>query len=182
MLVASTGLPLPEVKAQMLGRQLLFAVLIWQGFAACGRGAPETAPPRQPAEEATETSAESPPARGVAARLVGDWELRRDPPQRMPGINLTVTVDSISGARYFGRLSHYFSGNVGIDPRDFEPFADSIGSDKTVVFAMPTFDREMLGIVMEGIVAGDTIQLGKFVLGPDTLSAGTWHWVLVRRS
>ena len=161
--------------------KLLIAALIWPAFAACGHGAPEKSPPQQPVEEATETPIEAQPARGAAADLVGDWELQSNPPQRMPGLHLTVTVDSASGSRYFGRLSHYFSGNVGMDPRDFKPFTDSISQDGFVVFAMPTSDREMLGIVMEGTVTADTVRLGRFVLGPDTLSAGARRWALVRR-
>ncbi len=163
-------------------RKLVVATLTWLGVLACGRGAPETAPPQQPAEEATEALAKEQPTRSAAAELVGDWLLRSDPPQQMPGLHVTVTVDSASGIRYFGRLSNYFSGDVGIDPQEFEPFADSIGPNRSVVFAMPTRDRDMLGIVMEGTLTADTVRLSKFVLGPDTLSAGNRRWSLVRQS
>ena len=157
-------------------RILLIAALAWPGLVACGHGAPETAPPQQRAEATTEK-----PASGAAAALVGDWELRSDPPQRMPGLRLTVTVDSATGVRYFGRLTNYFSGNVGGDPRVYEAFVDSIRPDGSVTFVLPTVDRDMLGIVMEGTLSADTIQLDTFVLGPDTLSNGTRRWALVKR-
>lgn len=165
----------------MQHRILLIAVLVWSGFAACGRGTPEASPPQHRAEDATETPAEARPATGTAAALIGDWELRSDPLQRMPGLRLTVTVDSVTGAWYFGRLTYYFSGNVGGDPREYEPFVDSIRPYGIVTFVLPTVDRDMLGIVLEGTLTTDTIQLDKFVLGPDTLSGGTRRWTLVRR-
>jgi len=180
MNAASSRHPPPEAKANMHHRKLLIAVITWAGFTACGRGAPETAPPQQSAEVATEMRAEAQPAGGTTTGLVGNWELQSDPPQRLPGIRLTVTVDSTSGTRFFGRLSNYFSGDVGIDPRSFESFADSIRPDGSLTFAMPTVDRTMLGIVLEGTYTTDTIRLSRFVLGPDTLSTGTRRWTLVR--
>jgi hypothetical protein len=169
-----------EAKANMRHRSLLIAAIIWSGFTACGRGAPETAPPQQHSEELAETPAEVQSAGGEAAGLVGDWELQSNPPQRLPGLHLTVTVDSTAGSRYFGQLSNYFSGDVGIDPRDFEAFADSIWPDGSLTFALPTVDRAMIGILLKGTYATDTIQLSTFVLGPDTLSTGTRRWALVR--
>jgi hypothetical protein len=200
------AVPLPpsEAKAQMHHRKLAVAALTGLGFLACGRGEPDTLPPHQlaeataatptaepaaastadavltPASETTEKSGEDQATPGIAAELVGNWELRSEPPQRMPGLHMTVTVDSTSGTRYFGRLSNYFSGDVGIDPREFEPFVDSIGSDRTVTFVMPTMDGQLSGIEMEGSLLPDTVRLNKFVLGPDTLSNLARQWVLVR--
>ena len=162
-------------------RILLIAALAWPFIAACGRGAPEPAPPQHRAEEATETLVETRSASGMAAALVGNWELRSDPPQRMPGFRLTVTVDSAAGVRYSGRLTNYFSGNVGVDTRMFKEFVDSIRPDGSVAFIMPTYDSAMLGIQLEGDLTADTIHLGTFVLGPDTLSKGTRRWILVKR-
>ena len=204
MNTAAVPLPPSEAKAQMHHRKLAVAALTGLGFLACGRGEPDTLPPHQlaeataatptaeaaaapteeavvtPAAETTEVFAEDQATPGAAAELVGNWELRSDPPQRMPGLHMTITVDSASGARYFGRLNNYFSGDVGIDPREFEPFVDSIGSDRTVTFVMPTRDGQLSGIVMEGNLVPDTVRLNKFVLGPDTLSNLTRRWVLVR--
>lgn len=185
-------------------QKMVLAALAGLGVLACGRGAPEASPPDNipeattetptaeatvapaqeaavsPIQETTEASTENHAAPGAAAVLVGNWELRSDPPQRMPGLHMTITVDSTSGRRYFGRLNNYFSGDVGIDPREFEPFADSIGSDRTVTFAMPTKDGQMSGITMEGSLTADTVRLSRFVLGLDTLSDATRHWVLVK--
>jgi hypothetical protein len=155
---------------------LLIPALVCLGYAGCRHGTPETVPPLQHVDETT-----SIPTDGTAAGLTGDWELRSNPPQRPPGFSLTVTVDSVVDAQYFGRLTHYFSGDVGRDPREFEAFRDTLRPDGTVRFDIPTVDRELLGIVLEGLATADTMRLSLFVLGPDTLSNGTRRWTLVRR-
>jgi len=113
--------------------------------------------------------------------LLGDWELGSIPPQRMPGISVTVTVDSVNGPRYFGGLSHYFSGNVGQDPRNYEAFVDSIREDDIVTFSMAAARSEAPGMEMRGKFDGDTIALDTFVLGPDTVTSGERRWFLVKR-
>ncbi len=164
----------------MLHRILTILVLVWTGFWACGRGAPESAKPRSHAEDANEAVADLQSDSGRAAALIGEWELRSTPPQPLPGLSITVTVDSAFGTRYFGRLTEYFAGNVGQDTGDYEVFGDSIRPNGVVTFSMPTVDHEMLGIVMKGRIATDTIQLDFFVLGPDTISSGPRQWALVR--
>ena len=189
MNTAAVPLSPPEAKAQMHHRKLVVATLTGLGFLACGRGETDTLPPHRLAEATAATPTAEPAAApteeavvtpGAAAELVGNWELRSNPRQRMPGLHMTITVDSAAGTRYFGRLNNYFSGDVGIDPREFEPFVDSIGADRTVTFVMPTRDGQLSGIVMEGSLLLDTVRLNTFVLGPDTLSNLARRWVLVR--
>jgi hypothetical protein len=99
----------------------------------------------------------------------------------MPGLSITVTIDSVNGARFFGRLSHYFSGNVGQDPGEFEPFSDSIRHERRLTFTIPAVDRNLIGMAMVGTLGNDTIDLNRLVLGPDTISSGQYRWILVRR-
>jgi len=155
---------------------LLLVALLLHGLAGCGGGTQETVPQIQADTDTTATQGDR-----AAVALLGDWELRSDPPQRPPGFSLTITVDSAADSHYFGRLTHYFAGNVGRDPREFEAFRDSVRTDGVVRLAIPTVDRDMLGIVMEGsVTAADTIRLNLFVLGPDTLSGGIRRWALVK--
>ena len=142
---------------------VLFGLLILWGFVGCGRGARDSATPQEHTEA-----------------LIGEWELGSIPPQRMPGLHITVSIDSVIGARYFGRLTNYFSGNVGQDPEVFEAFSDSIQTDGGVTFSLPTVGTDMLGMKMEGRLTVDTIELDLFVLGPDTISSGARRWILVR--
>jgi len=155
---------------------LLLVTLLLFGLAGCGGRTQETVPQIQ-----ADTDTTAIPRDRAAAALLGNWELRSDPPQRPPGFSLTITVDSAAESHYFGRLSHYFAGNVGRDPREFEAFRDSVRTDGVVRLVIPTVDIDMVGIVMEGsVTAADTIRLTLFVLGPDTLSSGIRRWALVK--
>lgn len=150
---------------------VLTASLLYLAAAACSRGG------------AGVDTASGLPAHsdsGAAATLLGNWELRRIPPRSMPGLSLTLQIDSTRGARYFGRLIHYFAGDVGQDPSDYEAFADSIRRDDHLIFTIRAVDRRMLGMVMAGRLTADTVELETFVLGPDTLSDGPFRWILVR--
>lgn len=165
----------------MNGRLFEIGVIVTTVLAACGRGVPDTATPRESVDVTLEDSSKVVTDSGPAAVLLGDWVLQGVPAPRMPGLQITLTVDSVSGARYFGRLSNYFSGNVGQDPRVFESFSDSVRAGGTVSFSLPRVESDMLGMQMDGRIANDTIALDMFVLGPDTISSGTRRWILVRR-
>ena len=157
------------------------APLLCITLGACGRGGADTTIAATDATHpATEAVAVSQPESSLAASLQGDWVLNRIPPQRMPGLSITVTIDSVSDAHYFGRLSHYFSGNVGQDPGRYAHFSDSIRHDGTLTLSMPAIGGSVPGLMMAGTLTTDTITLDRFVLGPDTISSGQHRWILVR--
>ena len=116
-----------------------------------------------------------------AVALVGDWHLASDPPMPMPGLQMRFTVDSVDGPTYFGRLSHYFSGNVGGDLTAFKPFVGSMDDDDLVEFRVDQVDPAMLGIVVVGRLGADTIHTNALIIGPDTVSNGDRSWFLVKR-
>ena len=116
-----------------------------------------------------------------ATALVGNWDLAADPPLAPPGLHMSFTVDSVDGATYFGRLSHYFSGNVGGDLAAFKPFVGSMSDDDLVEFRVDQVDPAMLGIVVVGRLGADTIHTNALIIGPDTVSNGDRSWFLVKR-
>ncbi len=95
-----------------------------------------------------------------------------------PGIRLTLTIDSVSAQHLYGRLAHYFAGNVGMDPSDYTPFVGS-GSQGEVAMRLEHRDPAGPALAFAGRVSGDTIALDTFVIGPDTLSRDA-DWILVR--
>ncbi len=117
---------------------------------------------------------------GGTSSLEGVWYLASDPPQTMPGIRIELTVDSANGS-LFGHLSHFFSGNVGIDTKAFAPFTDSLkrGGDITINILRSTDNSP--GIAFRGRVTGDTIALSVFNLGADTMTGANRRWLLIKR-
>jgi len=123
---------------------------------------------------------ESPRRHPAAANLVGDWLLRADPPLPPDGLRITVTFDSAAASDVFGRISHFFSGNVGTDPRAYVPFVGSLTDDGAIEFTARHRDPTLLGLSVLGRVAGDTVRCDRLVLGPDTLTGGSRSWLFVK--
>jgi hypothetical protein len=115
-----------------------------------------------------------------ASPLVGNWQLRPAAPLRRGpgGIQMTLTIDSARAERVFGRLAHYFAGNVGLDPAGFQPFEGTL-TDGAVAITLEHTDPAGPSIGFAGELSGDTVHLETFALGPDTLSRYA-NWVLVR--
>jgi hypothetical protein len=113
--------------------------------------------------------------------LVAAWMLRSDPPQRPTGLRITFTVDSASGSQFYGELSHFFSGNVGTDTREFEPFVGSVRAGR-IAFAFARRSRPNTGVSLVGHLGTDTVFCDTLVLGPDTLTGRGRLWFLVREN
>jgi hypothetical protein len=115
-----------------------------------------------------------------ASRPAGNWHLRPAAPLRRGpgGIQLTLMIDSLRAERLYGRLVHFFSGNVGIDPASFQPFEGSL-ADGAVAITLDHTDPTGPSIEFAGLLSGDTIHLATLAFGPDTLSRDT-EWLLVR--
>ncbi len=118
--------------------------------------------------------------RAPADSLVGNWVLRAEPPLPPPGINLTVTIDSSHGDRVFGRLSHLFTGNVGTDTREYQPFAGSVNETGGIEFTIEKRDPSLLGLSVAGQISGDTLKCHELTLGPDELGSDSRVWFFVR--
>jgi hypothetical protein len=120
------------------------------------------------------------PQQTAHSPLVGNWHLRPAAPIRQggPGIRLTLTIDSVRAERLYGRLAHFFAGNVGMDPSDYAPFVGS-ASEGEVAMRLEHRNPAAPALAFAGRVSGDTIALDTFVIGPDTLSRDA-DWILVR--
>lgn len=162
-------------------RGLAYSAIIWTALASCGRGSPDPAPAREPGQSTEEGHIRTSPLGPGASDLTGSWELRSDPAQPMPGFRLSLTVDSVVEGRYFGRITNFFSGNVGRNPREFETFSDSILPGGRLTIPIRTVEGGPPRIRLEGTLQTDTIRLHTFVLGPDTLSNSARQWMLVRK-
>src|SRR6266571_970148 len=72
------------------------------------------------------TSPDSP-----AAVMLGEWSYAApsrivDPPVLNTGLHVSVRVDSVEGMRFWGRVTLWFAGDVGISPSAFGRIAGRI--------------------------------------------------------
>jgi len=118
-----------------------------------------------------------------SARVAGRWALEMSPLPDEPTarIWLELDIDSVSAGRLFGRLASYLAGDVGIEPSVFPRFDGELTGEGEITIGIGHVDPAVSGFRLRGTVATDTIPLDLFVIGPDTVSGGTWRWRLVRR-
>jgi len=120
--------------------------------------------------------------RPQAAPIVGNWILETTPPESLPGrMLLEVRIDSVSAGRLYGRLVHYFAGDVGVDSSAFPQFDGEIGGARVVQLVIRAAANPSAAFRLTGPLGRDTIPLETFIVGPDTLSGHERDWRLVRR-
>jgi hypothetical protein len=167
----------------MTGRFTRHAVAVaWlTGLTACAHGNQSDRLPSDSLATARVSDSLTDVGQMTSDDLVAGWMLRSDPPQRPTGLRITFTVDSASGSRFYGELSHFFSGNVGTDPREFEPFIGSVRAGR-IAFEFARRNRPTAGGSLVGHLGTDTVFCDTLVLGPDTLTGRGRLWFLVRDS
>ncbi len=118
-----------------------------------------------------------------ALALTGTWIHDPSPVgPTTPGIRFSITVDSTTPDYLFGHLSYYMAGDMAADPASFRPFRADAPRDSVLHIAIEVTSAGRPGLVLDGIVRGDTIQMTGLILGPDTVAVTEDHWRLVRRS
>ncbi len=155
-------------------KSLLFVALVGGGVLGCASGGS--------GGDGTERGvvSDSSPSQSADV-LTGNWNLATDPPLQMPGLRMRVTIDSAQGTSFFGRLTFYFSGDVGGDLNAFEPFVGAIDQEGGVAFTINHHDPAMLGIAVVGQLVRDTILASTFVIGPDTITQSSERsWLFLR--
>ncbi len=154
-----------------LTRGSLLGTVCW-ALTACGTPPPRDAASRAQPVDTTQTS--SP---------VGRWTLEVSPEPAMPTHRLLMElrIDSVTGTRVFGALTHYLAGDVGIDPSAFPKFEGRVDEQGFITLRIGHEDPAISGFVLAGRLGGDTVPLDLFVVGPDTASGRDREWRLVRQ-
>ncbi len=74
-----------------------------------------------------------------------------------------------------------FSGNVGIDPSQFQPFRGVLSDAAGVTLEIARSESAEPGLAFRGTLREDTVRLDVFVVGRDTLSHIVPGWQLLRQ-
>ncbi len=123
-----------------------------------------------------------PPVAGAPQphQLAGAWVLEFETMSPAGGgLQLALTVDSGDAAGFYGRVSHFFSGNVGIDPGILRPFRGTL-MEGLVDLAVEPATENAPRLHILGHLSGDTIRLERFTIGRDTVEAGSGRSSLIR--
>ncbi|MFQ6045838.1 MAG: hypothetical protein ACE5PT_05670 [Gemmatimonadales bacterium] len=114
---------------------------------------------------------------------VGRWTLAPPAGERRPAIQLSIAIDSARSDSLWGRMTHYFAGDMGIDVSHLAPFAGTASADGRVEFAVEWIDGRAPGFAFAGKLAEDTITLTSLKIGPDELvTPGAPRYLVRERS
>ena len=120
-------------------------------------------------------------ARQAAPDLRGEWTLVLDAAKSpTPGLRLTLVIDSATAGSLYGRVAHFLSGNVGIDPAAFLPFQGTLTRDSLVDIPVRPARGDAPLLQLVGLLAGDSVRLRSFVIGRDTLTGVEGRALLIR--
>ena len=106
------------------------------------------------------------PAASPALVMVGEWTHSRalnaaaDPPSLSAGLSVSIVVDSARGRLFWGHVSRWFVGDVGLAASQFGPVSGTIDSSSGVVMRIAaTPAQASLPLRIDGQVTGDLLTV-----------------------
>jgi hypothetical protein len=107
---------------------------------------------------------EAPTAPSPAAVMLGGWTydsptIGDHAPSPNTGLHVTLAVDSVQGMRFFGRVTRWFSGDVGIAPDAFGPLTGSVDGAGGVTVVIARAVPGTPSLTTTGEIAGDVLTV-----------------------
>jgi len=107
----------------------------------------------------TVTSPDSP-----AAVMLGEWSYRAphrfdESPTLNAGLQVHISIDSLAGMRFWGRVTLWYAGDVGISPSTFGRVAGRLGDSNRVSLEIPRASTEGSTVMVMGELAGDVLTI-----------------------
>jgi hypothetical protein len=122
--------------------------------------------PADPPRQAERAELPEQPVPSIIHPLVGEWVLAMQAATGVgPGFRLSLTVDSGTAEVFHGRVSHFFSGNVGIDPAAFLPFQGMLFQDGVIDIPVRPASGDASPLHFVGRLSVDTIRIATFTIG-----------------
>lgn len=117
-------------------------------------------------------------------QLAGEWHLAALHALRTPrqALFMTITIDSVRGESFFGRVTHYMAGNMGADIRRLTPFQGRLEAGTIAAFTVYERDEGRSVLEIDGTLnlSADTLFLQQFRIAGDDWTTGRRSWALVR--
>jgi hypothetical protein len=107
-----------------------------------------------------------------SAVMLGEWSYAApnrivDPPVLNTGLHVSVRVDSVEGMRFWGRVTLWIAGDVGISPSAFGRIAGRIDEHNGVTLEIPRASPSQVAVMVVGELAGDVLTVHDCYSGAD---------------
>lgn len=108
-----------------------------------------------------------------AAIMLGEWSYhapsqRPDTPTLNAGVRVSVVIDSLDATRFWGRVTLWFAGDVGVAPSTFGRVSGSIADRSGVTIRIPREPADDHPLMIIGEVSGDVLTVLDCRAGADT--------------
>ena len=115
----------------------------WTALVLAGCGAPTAPPP--------------------AAAMLGAWRydshLVVERPSLNTGLHVDISIDSVNGMRFSGRVTRWFAGDVGIAPDAFAPITGTVDGAGGVTLRIAWAAPDVPALTITGVLAGDVLTI-----------------------
>jgi len=107
-----------------------------------------------------------------AAVMLGEWsysspQALRASPALNAGLRVQIGIDSLDGTRFFGHVTQWFVGDVGISPVEFGRVSGSIDENNGVMLAIPRVSSNRQPLKVMGELAGDVLIVVECYVGTE---------------
>jgi hypothetical protein len=99
------------------------------------------------------------------------------------GLRVQIDIDSLDGMRFWGHVTLWFAGDVGISPSAFGRIAGRIDEHNGVTLEIPRASPSQLAVMVVGELAGDVLTVHDCYSGADAgpfASGATFERVTTR--
>ena len=97
-----------------------------------------------------------------SAVMLGEWsyssaQVVREPPDLNTGLRVQIGIDSLDGMRFWGRVTLWFAGDVGIPPAAFGRVSGTVDGGNGVTLVIPRANERSLMVM--GALAADVLTV-----------------------
>ena len=112
------------------------------------------------------------PVAPAGAVMLGEWSYSKPAPVTgTPVLNagtlVSVRIDSVEDVRFWGRVTLWFVGDVGVAPRTFGRVRGSVGEGNAVSLVIPMEAPNRRPLMIRGEVTGDVLTVLDCYMGAE---------------
>jgi len=96
--------------------------------------------------------------------MLGDWSYTSPQvvgaaPDLNAGLRVQIAIDSLEGMRFWGRVTLWFAGDVGIPPTAFGQASGTVDGGNGVTLVIPRQPTNARPLMVTGDLAGDVFTI-----------------------
>ena len=116
----------------------------------------------------------------LAQWIVGQWQITAE---NGTGPQLTISIDSATATTLDGHVMRFMSGNMGVGPREFQPFTGNARPDESIELTIEMVDAQpSTRIQLELHRTTTDLEVRSFCLGTQDMTANDRVWIARRPS